>query len=62
MVRTRPDGKLPTKHPSPIIMQVLKLENVDPGPKARFTYRPWRYCTKWELPTGILSVLISYMG
>ena len=43
MVRTWLDGKQPTKHPLPIIMQVLKLENVDPGPKARFNYRPWRY-------------------
>ena len=43
MVRTWPDGKQPTKHPLPIIMQALKLENVDLGPKARFTYRPWRY-------------------
>ena len=32
-VRTWSDGKQPTKHRSPIIMQVLKLGNVDPGPK-----------------------------
>ncbi|GIS37456.1 MAG: hypothetical protein Ct9H90mP9_4860 [Pseudomonadota bacterium] len=42
---------------------VLKLGKSGPfGPKGRFNYRPWRYCTKWELPTGTLSVPFSIHG